>query len=143
MKTRVLALVLLLSLALTNTGYGSSKTEKINQGKATQVNAPATDNGMMIVAKVTIKPEKIKDFIAVGKEMVEKSNKESGCKSYQLYQDPFNSNKFVFVEEYKNQAAIDAHFAADYFKAFGPKMKDLVAEPTKIKIITVAKEVNQ
>jgi quinol monooxygenase YgiN len=38
---------------------------------------------------------------------------------------------------------VDAHFASDYFKAFGPKMVDLVAEPGKIKIITVAKEVNQ
>jgi quinol monooxygenase YgiN len=143
MKTRVLALVLLLSLVLVNSGYSSTVTDKTSQNKDTQVKAPEAGNGMMIVAKVTIKPEKIKDFIVVGKEMVEKSNKESGCKSYQLYQDPFNSNKFVFVEEYKNQAAIDAHFAADYFKAFGPKIKDLVSEPTKIKIITVAKEVNQ
>jgi quinol monooxygenase YgiN len=143
MKTRVLALVLLLNLALVNVSYGVTITEKSSQNKSSQVKAPEAGNGMMIVAKVTIKPEKIKDFIAVGKEMVEKSNKESGCKSYQLYQDPFNSNKFVFVEEYKNQAAIDSHFATDYFKAFGPKVKDLVAEPTKIKIITVAKEVNQ
>ena len=68
------------------------------------------------------------------------ANKEPGCKSYQLYQDPYDNNKFVFVEEYKNQAAVDAHFASDYFKAFGPKMNDLVAEPGKIKIITVDKE---
>jgi quinol monooxygenase YgiN len=141
MKTK--ALVLLLSLAIFNIGYGSSKTEKIGQDKTTQQQTPSSDNGMMIIAKLTIKPEKIKDFIAVGKEMVEKSNKESGCKSYQLYQDPYSNNKFVFVEEYKNQAAVDAHFATDYFKAFGPKIKDLVAEPTKIKIISVAKEVNQ
>jgi quinol monooxygenase YgiN len=79
----------------------------------------------------------------VAKEMIEKSNKESGCKSYQLYQDPYNSTMFIFVEEYKNQAAIDAHFASDYFKAFGPKISSLVKEPAKIKIITVAKEVNQ
>jgi len=141
MKTK--ALVLLLSLAIFNIGYGSSKTEKIGHDKVVQVQTPSSDNGMMIVAKLTIRPEKIKDFIVVGKEMVEKSNKESGCKSYQLYQDPYSINKFVFVEEYKNQAAVDAHFATDYFKAFGPKIKDLVAEPTKIKIISVAREVNQ
>jgi quinol monooxygenase YgiN len=141
MKTKVLVLVI--GLALVNTSYGISKTDNIVQVKDTQVKTTGTDYGMMIVAKLTIKSEKIKDFIAVGKEMVDKSNKETGCKSYQLYQDPVNSNKFVFVEEYKNQAAVDAHFATDYFKAFGPKIKDLVAEPTKIKIISVAKEVNQ
>jgi quinol monooxygenase YgiN len=141
MKTKTL--VLLFSLFIVSTGYGFSQTAKAGDKKTPEAKAPVADNAMMIIAKVTVKPDKIKDFMAVGKEMVEKSNKESGCKSYQLYQDPFNSNKFVFVEQYKNQAAIDAHFAADYFIAFGPKMKDLVAEPTAIKIITIAKEVNQ
>ena len=86
---------------------------------------------------------KIKDFLIVAKEMVEKSNKEAGCKSYQLYQDPYFNNKFIFVEEYKDQSAIDAHFATDYFKAFGPKISTLVQEPGKIKIITVAKVVDK
>ena len=98
---------------------------------------------MMIVAKLKVKPEKVKAFTEAAKEMIEKSNKEAGCKSYQLYQDTYNNTSFVFVEEYKNQAAVDAHFASDYFKAFGPKIGDLVAEPAKIKIVTVAKEVNQ
>ena len=115
------------------------------QGQATDTKAkqqPA-ENSMMITARLSIKPDKVKEFIAAAKEMIEKSNKESGCKFYQLYQDPFNSNKFIFVEEYKNQAAVDAHFASDYFKAFGPKMNEFVQEPGKIKVITVAKEVLQ
>jgi quinol monooxygenase YgiN len=102
-----------------------------------------TENSMMITAKILVKADKVKEFIEAAKEMIEKANKESGCKFYQLYQDPYNNTRFMFVEEYKNQAAVDAHFATDYFKAFGAKIGPLVQEPAKIKIVTVAKEVNQ
>jgi quinol monooxygenase YgiN len=95
---------------------------------------------MMIVAKLSVKPDKTKDFIAAAREIIEKSNKEEGCTFYQLYQDPYDPAKFVFVEEYRNQAAVDVHFAADYFTGFGAKIGDLVAGPAEIKIITVAGE---
>jgi quinol monooxygenase YgiN len=132
--------VLLFSLTLLSISYGSTLSGQKTQVTETPKLAPAADNGMMIVAKLAVKPEKVKAFTEAAKEIIEKSNKEPGCKSYQLYQDPYDNTKFVFVEEYKNQAAVDAHFASDYFKAFGPKIGDLVAEPAKIKIITVAKE---
>lgn len=124
-------------MALISSSFGSSKPE----GNTPGVNGTADEPGMMIVAKLNVKAEKVKAFTEAAKEIIEKSNKEPGCKSYQLYQDPYDNTKFVFVEEYKNQAAVDAHFAADYFKAFGPKIADMVQEPAKIKIISVSKEV--
>jgi len=105
--------------------------------------APSVDSKMMIVAKLSVKPEKSLDFIESAREMIEKSNTESGCSFYQLYQDPYDNSKFVFVEEYKNQVAVDAHFAADYFVAFGPKIGDMLVGAPEIKIVTVAKEVIQ
>jgi quinol monooxygenase YgiN len=138
MKAKLL--VLLFVLAIIYCGCGNKKSVAVSQ-VADSVKAP--DYGMMIVAKLTVKPEKIKDFTEAAKVMIENSNKEPGCKSYQLYQDPYDNTKFVFVEQYTNQAAVDAHFAADYFKAFGPKVGDLVQGPSQIKIISMAKEVNQ
>jgi quinol monooxygenase YgiN len=140
---KVKLLLIFFSMALITDSFGSSKPEGNNSGNSGLKSAPADETGMMIVAKLTVKADKVKAFTEAAKEIIEKSNKEPGCKSYQLYQDPYNSTKFVFVEEYKNQAAVDAHFAADYFKAFGPKIKDLVQEPAKIKIISVAKETDQ
>jgi quinol monooxygenase YgiN len=141
MKAKLL--VLLFSLALISSSYGSKKTVGNAKGAGNLKQVPVADYGMMIVAKLNVKTDKVKAFTEAAKEIIEKSNKEPGCKSYQLYQDPYDNTKFVFVEEYKNQAAVDAHFASDYFKAFGPKISDLVAEPTKIKIISVATETNQ
>ena len=141
MKAKLL--VILFSMALISSSYGSKKTALESKDPTNFRQTPVEENGMMIVAKLKVKPEKVKAFTEAAKEIIEKSNKEEGCKSYQLYQDPYDNTRFVFVEEYKNQAAVDAHFASDYFKAFGPKIGDLVAEPAKIKIVTVAKEVNQ
>jgi quinol monooxygenase YgiN len=90
-----------------------------------------------------VKPEKVKDFTEAAKDIIAKSNTESGCIYYQLFQDPYDNTKFVFVEEYTNQAAVDAHFASEYFKAFGPKLGDLIIGAPEIKVITVAKEVVQ
>jgi quinol monooxygenase YgiN len=139
MKTKLF--VIFFSFALLSASYGSINTDKDMKEKQNSKPSSSEEIGMMIVANVLVKPEKVKAFIEAAKEIIEKSNKEVGCKSYQLYQDPYASTKFVFVEEYKNQAAIDAHFASDYFKAFGPKIADMVQEPAKIKIISVSKEV--
>ena len=138
MKAKLL--VILFSLALVSSSYGSKKNAENTEGGSVLKQSNDTDYGMMIVAKLNVKPEKVKTFTDAAKEIIEKSNKEPGCKSYQLYQNPYDKTKFVFVEEYKNQAAIDAHFASEYFKAFGPKISDLIVEPAKIKIISVANE---
>ena len=141
MKTKLLTLLLLLAVVSVSCGNNKSG-ENMNTSK-TLTAAPSVDYKMMIIAKLSIKPEKIKDFNEVAKEMVEKSNTESGCSFYQLYQDPYDNSKYVVVEEYKNKAAVDAHFASDYFKAFGPKIGDMIIGAPEIKVISVAKEVIQ
>jgi quinol monooxygenase YgiN len=141
MKTKLFVGLIVISLIYSSCGNNKPATN--SQTADSLLKAPTPDYGMMIVAKLLVKPEKIKDFTEAAKAMIENSNKEPGCKSYQLYQDPYDNTQFVFVEQYTNQAAVDAHFATDYFKAFGPKVGDLVQGPAQIKIITMAKEVNQ
>ena len=140
---KVKLLVLFVSLTILSGSCGNKKSGESAKVPETLTASPAVDSKMMIVAKLSVKPEKAKDFIEAAREMIEKSNKESGCSFYQLYQDPYDNSKFVFVEEYKNQAAVDAHFATDYFKAFGPKIGDLIIGAPEIKIVSVAKEVIQ
>ena len=141
MKTRFV--VLLISLAVCYSSCTGNKT-----GENVKVADPAMQTAiarykMVIVARLSVKPDKIANFTEAAKEMIEKSNKESGCTSYQLYQDPYDNTKFVFVEEYKNQVAVDTHFAADYFAAFGPKIADFIQGAPDIKVLSVAKEVTK
>ena len=92
----------------------------------------------MITARVFVKPDKVADFVEAAKAMIDSSNMEPGCESYRLYQDPYDNTNLIFVEVWKDQAAIDAHFAMLYFKAFGPKISDWLLKPTELKIYDVS-----
>lgn len=91
-------------------------------------------NQRIIHASVFVIPDKVATFINEAKAMVDSSNLEPGCISYQLYQDPYDSTKLIFVEVWQDQAAIDAHFNMPYFLAWGPKSSGWLAKPTELKI---------
>ncbi|MBN2764388.1 MAG: antibiotic biosynthesis monooxygenase [Bacteroidales bacterium] len=94
----------------------------------------------MITAKVFIKPGKESDFISAAQIMIENSNNEEDCLEYMLYQDPYESTNFIFVEKYKDQAAIDFHFGTEYFKNFGTITADMTSKPAEVKIIDIISE---
>jgi len=94
----------------------------------------------MITARVFLKADKVDAFIEAARAMIDSSNAEPGCIGYMLYQNPYDKTRFIFVETWKDQAAIDAHFAMPYFTAFGPKTADWISQPTEIKILTVVSQ---
>lgn len=87
----------------------------------------------IITAYKFIKPEKVDEFIEFTKPIIEKSRAEEGCISYTLYQDPSDNTKFIFYEEWKDQAAIDYHFSTEHFKLAGSR-PDFEARPTVLTI---------
>jgi len=88
----------------------------------------------MITAKVYVTPGREDDFIKAAQTIIDLTHNEEGCLEYTLYQDPVNKTNFFFFERYKDQAAIDAHFAASYFKEFGQKAGEMTSQATEIKI---------
>jgi len=74
----------------------------------------------MIVLKVDmlVKPgmeEKCRELI---KTMQEHSRKEPGCLMYVGHQSTEDPRKFMFYEQYKDAAALEAHRNAPYFKQY-------------------------
>jgi quinol monooxygenase YgiN len=135
MKTKILILLFFMAIA----GFACKpKTTQTQTPAATSIQ-PA-DYPKMITAKVYIKPGRESDFISEARLMIDNSNREEGCLGYMLYQDPYEKTNFIFVERYKNQAAIDFHFATSYFKEFGDKIADMTSMPAEIKIIDIAAE---
>lgn len=92
----------------------------------------------IIGAKVQLKADQVDAFIAEAKAVIAASRAEAGCISYTLYQSPYDRSQFFFFEEWKNQAAIDFHFASPHFKAFGEKLKNMTAAPADIAIYDCA-----
>jgi len=131
MKTIV---VTLLTLALISCVKNQPAPEEV------PVAVTADTTVKMITAHVYLKAEKVDAFIEAARAMIDSSNAEPGCIDYMLYQNPYDKTNFIFVETWKDQAAIDAHFAMPYFTAFGPKTADWVSQPTEIKILTVVSQ---
>lgn len=138
MKTKIL----LLSILLASAGFACKQKSAPQAPESQQAEAvaPAPDYQKMIIAKVWIKPGNEADFINAAKSIIESSNKEEGCLGYMLYQDPYEKTNFIFVEKYKNQAAIDFHFAAPYFSEFGTLIEDWISKPAEIRILDIAAE---
>lgn len=135
MKTKLFTLLVLFCF----TGFTGNLKAQENQ-KTTATTVKQNNFQKMINARVFVKPGKEAEFISAGKVMIEKSNKEEGCLGYMLYQDPFEKTNFIFVERYKNQAAVDIHLGSAYFKEFSAKIADLVSKPMEVKIFDIAGE---
>ncbi|MDD6210872.1 MAG: putative quinol monooxygenase [Bacteroidales bacterium] len=94
----------------------------------------------LILAKLNVKPDQIAAFLDFAPAIINNSKSESGNISYTLYRETSDGNRFVFVEEWKDQAAIDFHFAQPYFIEFGEKSKEMFVSAPDIKIYDVPAE---
>ena len=138
MKTRILILfTLVLGLSF---ACNQKKSAALEETADTVTSQPAPEYMKMITAKVYIKQGREEDFISAAKVMIENSNKEEGCLGYMLYQDPYQGTNFIFVERYKNQAAVDAHFATPYFQEFGTAIAEMTSKDMEISILDIAGE---
>jgi quinol monooxygenase YgiN len=116
-----------------------------NQNTSSEQNKPEaavvkTDNQRIIEAKIFVKPGSEAEFIEAAKYIIEKTNNEEGCIFYQLYQDPYIKTNFIMVEKYKNQAAVEFHFAQDYFSEFGKRIANLTSQPGEKMVYDIAGE---
>ena len=65
-----------------------------------------------------VKEEFYNELIPVFHAVVDATRNEAGNISYDLHQNTKNPQKFVILEVWKSQAAIDEHNVSAHFKAF-------------------------
>ena len=79
-----------------------------------------------VVATLKVKPGSEPAFEAVATELVAKvRTHEPGCLLYALHKTD-TAGTYVFMERYRDQAAVDAHRASDHFRALGRKMGEFM-----------------
>lgn len=59
--------------------------------------------------------------------LVAATRAEAGCLEYQPHLSPQDAHGLLFHERWKDQAAVDAHFASAHLKAFGAQMSPLLS----------------
>jgi len=88
-----------------------------------------------VVATLKIKEGKGADFEAVANQLVEKVNaNEEGVIYYDLYKQ--DDTTYLFLEKYKDQAALDIHRKTDYYKSLGAQLGAFMAGAPDIKVLS-------
>ena len=88
-----------------------------------------------VIAKLTIKEGKVDEVIDLVKTLMAEVAKEEGTLAYTLNRDPSNPNAVIFMERYKDKAALDYHSSTPHFKAFFGSIKGLLAGKPEISVL--------
>jgi (4S)-4-hydroxy-5-phosphonooxypentane-2,3-dione isomerase len=87
----------------------------------------------MVVLAVTwvAKSGKEAEVAALFSKLTEESRKEAGCVMYQVHRHKTEARRFFIYEQYKDDAALEAHRAAQYFLQFARKDLPKIADRTE------------
>lgn len=67
-----------------------------------------------VMARINVTPESADAAKAILATLVAASRKEAGCLAYELFQRPDAPHVFQTVEQWTDQAAVDAHMATPH-----------------------------
>ena len=91
-----------------------------------------------IIARFTAKPESVAALRTLLVGMLAPTRQEAGCIRYELLNNRNDPTDFTFVEEWADQAAIDAHMQTPHLKAVLVDSAPLVACPVDVRFLTAA-----
>lgn len=68
-----------------------------------------------VISRSFIKPNTLKKTLTLYKTLVEKTRAESGCISYELFQNIHNENNLTLIEEWCDLASLQRHTETPHF----------------------------
>jgi len=89
-----------------------------------------------VIAIITAKPGQRENVLAAARANIPAVRAEDGCIEYNIafdadgmgsFQTKFGLDTFVFVEKWRDPAALKAHAAAPHMAAYSAKVKDMIA----------------
>lgn len=78
-----------------------------------------------IVARLSVKKEKIEEFKRAAAELIQKSSAEEGNVFYTLNQDTQDEQKFAFIECWRDEEAMKIHGASEHFTRIFPILSEM------------------
>lgn len=88
---------------------------------------------LAFVATLSVKQELVEEFKAAMAEVMPKVRQEPGNHAYIGHQSPDDPTRFVFYEQYADQAAIEAH--RENLAALGMDLQAMLNEPPAIEFL--------
>lgn len=111
-----------------------------NSTPVTTSNDVLTGSELKIVAEIHLKPEAFESIKPAFEKLIAGSQAEEGCIYYDLHADVTDTTntRFMMIETWKDQEAIDFHNESDHYKIFQKVAKDYV-DTTIVTVLKVAK----
>ncbi len=82
---------------------------------------------LLLTAFIQVAPGDRDAIHAALPDVIASTRSEDGCEDYGCYEDTQQRGRYVFVERWRDRAALDRHLTtphmAAWMKAAGPKMK--------------------
>jgi quinol monooxygenase YgiN len=66
------------------------------------------------------------EFLAVARWALDQSRNDDGCEDYRLFEDIDSPGEFVWVERWRDEASLMAHFHSDHGKEFRQRVSGIV-----------------
>ena len=93
---------------------------------------------IIITGTVVIARENRDAFIAAATHHVTLSRTEAGCISRAFHEDVMSPGTFVFVERWRDMAAVQEHFAKDYSRETAAMIRKMAVSSSGVEIHDVA-----
>ena len=91
----------------------------------------------VINATFFIRAEKREDFLEKAQRLIASSRAEEGCLAYDLYESTTEENKFVMVEQWRDDEAVSTHNKTAALQELFKAMPDYASKETQL-IVTNA-----
>jgi quinol monooxygenase YgiN len=96
--------------------------------------------GCTIIGTVVAKPEKREELLNILRSFVAPTRTEPGCINYDFHHDANDPNRFVFYENFVDEAALQNHLGMPYLKPLMDRLDELLAEPVHIRHLVMLSE---
>lgn len=84
---------------------------------------------IVVTGRVQVPPEAREPFIEVARKMCRHSREDEGCSGYRVYADLEQDDRYVIVEEWADDEALQKHFAQAHTREFLTALGPLLGEP--------------
>jgi quinol monooxygenase YgiN len=89
---------------------------------------------IIITGSISARPETLDELLRLSLEHVARSRAEDGCLLHSVHIDAEDPLKLVFIEHWRDKAAVLQHFAVPASRAFGEATARLAAARPTIEI---------
>jgi quinol monooxygenase YgiN len=93
---------------------------------------------IVVTGRVQIPVDRREEFVVIATTMCAASREDDGCVGYRVYEDLEQPNRFVFIEEWRDDAALQSHFSQAHTGNFMGALVPMLGEPADALFHTVA-----